>query len=286
VSALLATYMVLHVAKADAHVPWLRWPLVLAPLLAVPAGTLALVVCRGQPRGPVGTVPILPPAAAAVALGASCTSSLAFGILLSVQLTSADGRAEAPPPIPPAAWAHALCPLAAAIILRRFPRNCPPCRTSFVWSPRSHTGAGWQRLSSEESSSADTGAWESYATAGGRFGRPDNTVVGHPACAASRRHSAPAAWADTGGGGRSAPLEGMGVGLNSSESGGGARGRAAGPAPGSAHGAGLFLEPGAARAAAVAGLALCLFLASGGLVCAKMGGALEWDWQAVVAPAW
>lgn len=293
ISALLVTYMLLHIAKADGHVAWLRWPLVLLPLLALPACTLALVVYRGVLRPHRGrlmeTAAASPPPAAALALGASCVSSLAFGFLVSNQLSSAEGRGVAPPPIPAATWALSLCPLAAAILLRSYPRLSAAGRPTYFWSPRGRDGTRWQRLSSEEASESD-------ATAEARSGWPDNTAGWQPVCAASRRHSAAAAGEDTGGEGR-IRMALAGEVRDESEIGGGkiSPGREPGPAPASTRGtgsfskpgsAGLFLEAGTARAAAVGSLAVCLFLASGGLLCAKMGGALEWGWQAVASPAW
>jgi hypothetical protein len=295
ISALLASFMLLHVAKADGHATWLRWPLVLAPLLALPAVTLALAVFRGLFRRhhsdrPIAPAPASQPPASSVALGASSVSFLAFGILVTHQLASAESSDVPRPLISPIAWALALCPLAAALILRSNPRicaaNCCP-----RLNPRAPGADGWQRLSSAEESSEESGH--------GGAGSPGDTAGGgQPMCDVSRHHSASAAGEDTSGGGRSRNAAVGGLARCQSDSGGGGFtfGRAAsGHALSCARGAGLcsepgadaFLEPGAALAASVASLAsLVLYLASGGLLCAKMGGALQWGWQAIIAPAW
>ena len=110
-AALLSLFMLLHAEKAD-HSLALPWPLVLAPLLALPAGALLLIATRAasRPHRPdsAGSSDAAPAALAA----ASC---LALGLLLSARLTAAE--AGQPPP-QPRSWSLAATPLLLALLLK------------------------------------------------------------------------------------------------------------------------------------------------------------------------
>jgi len=246
-SALLLTcFMVLHAAKADFYATALSWPLVMAPLLALPAATLALLARR------LLFASALPPLAATVALAASCASSLAFGVLLSRELAAAEGG-EASPPLAPATWALALCPLFAATALRLLPRLCGGGGGSSRLRTRAVGASEWQRLSERDSASSTHELPSPNDVPAARA-----TSSAHDTALGAQLHYRPQH-------------------ASSSAAAGGVASQATHGADGGSS---------SIRAEAMGACILFLYGASGAMLCLRLGGGGAWSWRTVATPAW